>query len=1219
MTDNNNSNTQGINDSSRAPFEQLGFIDSPDDTIEGTDDADRLVGDATEGVGGSSSLPGPLAYWTFDTFLAGMFQEANSGPAVSVFQLENNLAVPVTNDVTRPGPNGEPDSALVFNGVDRFAFVEHHESMEVTQGTVSVWVQPDAIHNCEQIILSKDESGTGDGGHFRLGVDDGGRIFLRFAEGDGGSNKAWMSSKAYMSEGEWTHLAVSFTEDGITVYADGVAVPDYGWYRKEGNLDSPADATEAYLLQNREPWLLGVDTSRTEVNDDPTSFAANTDKLDDAFEGAISDFGLWGGFDASDALDGGQVWELYTNGPGSALTAPSGPQPMLAGDDVIDGGLGNDEINGDGGNDTLRGGEGHDVLNGGYGNDILEGGAGDDVLEGGRGSDLLIGGDGDDLLVSRSDAGEQRIGQLAIGEPSRGDPDNEVNPDRQKLYGWEDQPLVGDDIMVGGAGRDTFLFNPQINAKRDIILEHVNDDRSIDWAGVAGENNELHDHWVDAFGIDIVADYRAGEDTIAIVGHTAAPEVEHVMLDTTGDGVGDEAASIIRVYSNQHGGGGAHDQDLLGLIVVRGDLVDADAIVTDAGVTHGIVETVDDIQEALAPSGELKMTVLEDGTTVYGYDTRDAEGNLGAIISNPAQYSDNPFQDSGLFEYASNVPDGVAQAVAVIDSGSHPELATMTFSGQSSDNTGSYVNVAHEGRASGLAQTAGTIAFSFVAHSPGQGKQVLVSKDASGYVDGGHLTAYIDDNADLVVRYQSTDKSVYLKAKDFDVEANQEYHFAFSFDGDSAALYVDGQLKDTEDLSDYPSFLNGMMGNTESLVFGASTMHRSSGELNNLKYFFDGQIDGVVVLDREIYGAEAFKLTAGALDFVPTTAEEPPVDEPPVDEPPVDEPPVDEPPVDEPPVDEDMILRGTREADELSGGSGNDSINSLRGDDLVHGGAGDDIIRGGSGNNEIDGGEGNDTIRTGSGNDVIDGGLGADRILSGSGNDKVLGSFGDDEIRAGRGDDTVEGGDGDDVLRGGAGNDELNGGSGEDIIRGDSGNDKLFGEDDNDILRGGSGDDLLNGGAGDDDLRGGGENDLLNGGSGNDYLRGGSGADVLIGDVGDDILRADSGADLLFGGLGNDVYRGGAGEDSFIFASQGNQSLGLDVIRDFRGGEDRLVISDDLSYTLETLGRRSTLVTFSDQEANELGSVQIRANEFDADRDIQKLSLAELQSLDLFT
>ena len=99
---------------------------------------------------------------------------------------------------------------------------------------------------------------------------------------------------------------------------------------------------------------------------------------------------------------------------------------------------------------------------------------------GGRGSDLLAGGDGDDLLISRSDSGEQRIGQLVLGNPTRPDPDNEVNYDRLKLKGWEGQPLVGDDVLTGGAGRDTFLISPQLNAKLDIIDKHDKDDGTLD-------------------------------------------------------------------------------------------------------------------------------------------------------------------------------------------------------------------------------------------------------------------------------------------------------------------------------------------------------------------------------------------------------------------------------------------------------------------------------------------------------------------------------------------------------------------------------------------------------------------------------------------------------------------------------------------------------------------------------------------------------------------
>jgi len=859
---------------SRAHFEPLGFEDAPADTNDGTIGGDTLIGDPEPEETGE--LPGALAYWSFTGGVGNEFSDARGGPSVFAFTQEDGLAVPAPTPPTRADRDGNADAALEFNGENSFAFIEHVPDFEVTQGTIALWVQPDDLSD-DAIILSKDQSGAGDGGHFRFGFEEDGRLFIRFANGDGGSNKAWEFSASYLQEGQWTHIAISFSaEDGITVYADGVAIPDYAWIRKEGNEDLPSLQSEAYILQNQEPWILGADTSGTNNNDTPEDFAADHEHLHDAFDGAISDFGIWGGYTPDDVLTAEEVADLYENGPGAALTAPSGPQPIPSGTDTLDGLAGDDHLIGGGGNDELIGGADRDHIEGGYGDDALDGGSGDDILEGGRGSDLLLGGAGDDLLVSRSDAGEQRIGQLAIGEPTRGDPDYEVNPDRQKLYGWEDQPLVADDILVGGTGADTFLFNPQINAKRDIILEHVNADRTINWAGVAGENNELHDHWVDSWGIDLIADYDASEDTIAIIGHTVAPEVEYKLIDTDGDGIDDDAVSIITVYSNQGGGGGAHTEDLIGQIVVHGDFVDPEAIVTNAGVTHGIVKTVDEIQEALAPTGTLKTSTLEDGTEIVGYDTRDDEGNLGAIIEDPERFIDNPYLDSGRFEIASNTPAGTPAPRAVIDETSHAVLASMILTGIGDDgesvdgSPGAFVNVPH---VDGLAQESGTVAFTFTADTPGEGWQALFSKDASGYVDGGHLTAWITSEQHVKVRYQSTDQTVYVRDYDVHIEAGQSYHFAFSFDGDSAELYLDGELQAYDDLTNNSeTYELGMTGNTESLVFGASTTWRTSGELNNLHDFFDGTIENVVVLDRALYPLEHLFLNEGTLEITPSDA-----------------------------------------------------------------------------------------------------------------------------------------------------------------------------------------------------------------------------------------------------------------------------------------------------------------------------------------------------------
>jgi hypothetical protein len=123
----------------------------------------------------------------------------------------------------------------------------------------------------------------------------------------------------------------------------------------------------------------------------------------------------------------------------------------------------------------------------------------------------------------------------------------------------------------------------------------------------------------------------------------------------------------------------------------------------------------------------------------------------------------------------------------------------------------------------------------------------------------------------------------------------------------------------------------------------------------------------------------------------------------------------------------------------------------------VSGGSGNDSITGNAAANRIFGNEGNDTLRGGAGNDILDGG---------NGNDFVFGDAGHDQLFGGLGNDVLSGNAGNDKLNGGAGRDSLLGGSGNDLLSGGTGNDLIFGEDGNDTLTGGLDADSLSGGSG---------------------------------------------------------------------------------------------------------------------------------------------------------
>ena len=84
----------------------------------------------------------------------------------------------------------------------------------------------------------------------------------------------------------------------------------------------------------------------------------------------------------------------------------------------------------------------------------------------------------------------------------------------------------------------------------------------------------------------------------------------------------------------------------------------------------------------------------------------------------------------------------------------------------------------------------------------------------------------------------------------------------------------------------------------------------------------------------------------------------------------------------------------------------------------------------------VDGGTGNDTINTSRGNDVVSGGTGSDTINTSDGDDVIVAGSGADSVDPGRGTDAVSLGAGQDsvVWNPGDGSDDIDGGAGRDTM-----------------------------------------------------------------------------------------------------------------------------------------------------------------------------------------
>ncbi|MEO1525765.1 MAG: LamG-like jellyroll fold domain-containing protein, partial [Planctomycetota bacterium] len=499
------------------------------------------VGPASEG-GSVSIEANRLRYQSSDGFL---------GTETFTYTVENSsglsASAQVTVTVSAPDASGvvfELPGDLQFTGQrDEHITIRHSDDLALSEGTYSLSFTADDVSG-RNALFSKDASGYGDGGHLTALVENG-KLKVRF-QSDSKSETVQTLSDSIVPSQEY-HLAVTFGPDGFWLYLDG-AIQDW-----ETDFFQTMEFNTEDLLIGANGW---------------SSTPDNPDSARDHFEGTLSDFTV---FDSQ--MTRAEVREL------AGLDPPVDPTEPFVEDGVLYGTLAGETLD-------LNQYPGVTSVVGDYGDDLIVGSDVGVVLAGGHGEDRLVGGDGNDILYSFADGREPRIYQDY--DPVEDDPYGEIDPETRTHFAG--QPIEADDVLRGGGGADIFHFRTLIAAKRDIILKHVGDDRRIHWHGVAGENDNVHDHWAERIGNEVIEDFSREEgDHIEIVGHTIDVErVRHV--DLNDDGVVE--STVLYIQSNQ-GNAGAHNRDKLGTITALNALLTRSDYTVNAAPAYGIVETID--------------------------------------------------------------------------------------------------------------------------------------------------------------------------------------------------------------------------------------------------------------------------------------------------------------------------------------------------------------------------------------------------------------------------------------------------------------------------------------------------------------------------------------------------------------------------------------------------------------------------------------------------
>lgn len=210
----------------------------------------------------------------------------------------------------------------------------------------------------------------------------------------------------------------------------------------------------------------------------------------------------------------------------------------------------------------------------------------------------------------------------------------------------------------------------------------------------------------------------------------------------------------------------------------------------------------------------------------------------------------------------SETSDGGAQ------SGTFQSGATTTGSGSGVfDGTDDYVEIPSD---TAFDLGTGSVVITFTQETASTGTnpwsddaaQTLFSRDSTGYDSGGHLTIYIKPDGTVTVRHQEETASHFYEGGT--VALGQPTTVAYSWSPSGSQLIVDGVVVDTGTVA------HTLAGDSQPIVIGASQAKSGDDVADNLRGFFDGEIEGVAIYDEVVAADTIPCFTKGTVILTPS-------------------------------------------------------------------------------------------------------------------------------------------------------------------------------------------------------------------------------------------------------------------------------------------------------------------------------------------------------------